>query len=183
MGSTIVVNSKLEDINGYEKINYVDLSSIGKDNGRIKNISILTSSEAPSRAKQKLENGDLLLAGLSGSLKSIAFFDKDGDNFICSTGFYVIKQSGNYNNYYLWALFRSPLYQYLLNREATGAIMSAINRESLLKLKIPLPPLSVQDKIAGEIETRVNKAERLRKEAKEGLEKAKQEVETLILSV
>ncbi|MGB9748890.1 MAG: hypothetical protein ACP5OZ_02000 [Candidatus Woesearchaeota archaeon] len=51
-------------------------------------------------------------------------------------------------NYYLWALFRSLLYQILLNRETTGAIMPAINRDFLLNLKIPLPLLEVQNKIA-----------------------------------
>ncbi len=177
----IKINDKLEDIKKYNQINYIDLASINKNFGVIQEINQLTSEEAPSRARQKLEEGDLLLSGLSGSLKSIAVFDGSFDNSICSTGFYVIKNSKDYNNYYLWALFRSSAYQSLLNRETTGAIMSSINREALLNLKIPLPPLSVQNKIAEEVKRRMQKAEQLQKEAKEELEKAKQEVEKMIL--
>ncbi len=175
------VNDKLENIKNYKEINYIDLTSINKTLGRIQEINQLNSEEAPSRARQKLEKGDLLVSGLSGSLKSIAIFDKSEPNFIASTGFYIIKNSKNYNNHYLFALFRSFLYQLLLHRETTGAIMSSINREALLNLKIPLPPLAVQNKIAEEVKKRMQKAESLQKEAKEELEKAKLEVEKVIL--
>lgn len=181
IGSTLEINSKLENINQYENINYVDLSSIKKDSGIIEDVSLINSKDAPSRARQKLERGDLLLAGLSGSLKSIAVFEKDGENFIGSTGFYIIKKSSEYNNYYLFALFRSTIYQLLLNRETTGAIMSSVSREALLNIKIPFPSISVQNKIAEEVKNRMRRAEQLQKEAKEELEKAKQEIDKIIL--
>jgi restriction endonuclease S subunit len=183
IGQTLEINSNIENIQNYDKIQYIDLSSIEKGSGKIKDILVMKSSEAPSRARQKTEYMDLLLAGLSGSLKSIAVFNNtEKDNFICSTGFYVIKHSKNYNNYYLWALFRSQLYQCLLNREASGAIMPAVNRESLSKLKIPMPPIEIQNKIADEVKRRMQKADQLRKEAEEKLEKSKEDVEKLILS-
>ncbi len=177
----IKISNELENINNYESINYIDLASINKDLGSIQEIRQISSKEAPSRARQKLENGDLLISGLSGSLKSIAVVDKSELNFIASTGFYIIKNSENYDNYYLWALFRSPMYQSLLNRETTGAIMSSINREALLSLKIPLPPLEIQNKIAEEVKVRMQKAKRLQEEAKSILEEAKEKVERIIL--
>jgi len=177
----IKMNNKLENIQDYNAINYVDLSSINKTLGIIQESSPLSPEEAPSRARQKLEKGDLLLSGLSGSLKSIAVFDKSESNFIASTGFHIIKKSEDYNNYYLFALFRSLLYQSLLNRETTGAIMSSINREALLNVKIPLPPISIQNKIAEEVKKRMQKAELLQEEAKEELEKAKRDIEKIIL--
>ena len=181
IGKGIIVYNKLENIENYDFINYVDLSSINKNLGLIKSYDKLEIAEAPSRARQKLEKGDLLLSSLVGSLKSIAIFEGNFDNAICSTGFYVIKNSKDYNNYYLYALFRGDILQMLLQRESSGAIMSAINREALSKLKIPLPPLSVQNKIADEVKRRMQKAETLQKEAKEELEKAKLEVERIIL--
>ena len=159
----VKINNNLDNIKNYTKINYIDLSSINKNLGIIQKINPLNSEEAPSRARQKLEKGDLLLSGLSGSLKSIAIFDKDESNAIASTGFYLIKNSKDYNNYYLFALFRSELYQLLLNRETTGAIMSSINREALLSFKIPLPPLAIQNKIAEEVKRRMQKAEEVEK--------------------
>lgn len=177
----LVVINKLENIESYEYINYVDLASIDKDLGLIRNYNKLNINEAPSRARQKIEKGNLLLSGLSGSLKSIAIFDGSFGNAICSTGFYVIKNSNKYNNYYLWALFRNPLLQMLLQKESSGAIMSAINRDAFLSLKIPLPPLDIQNKIAEEVKKRIQKAEQLQKEGKEELERVKKEVEEIIL--
>ncbi len=174
------INNRLEDIRKYEQIQYIDLASIDKDLGIIKEYKLINSSEAPSRARQKVNKGDLLLASLNGSLKSIALVNKD-NNIIASTGFYIIKKSNKYNNHYLWSLFRSLIYQAILKKETTGAIMSAINRESLLNLKIPFPPLEIQNKIAEEVKRRMEKAEQLQKEAKKILEKAKKEVEKIIL--
>ncbi|MEM5785221.1 MAG: restriction endonuclease subunit S [Candidatus Aenigmatarchaeota archaeon] len=175
------MSNELENINEYQYINYVDLASIDKDLGIIKEFYKLNPTEASSRARQKIEKGDLLVFSLAGSLKAIAIFDGSFDNAICSTGFYVIKSSKNYNNYYLWALFRSPILQMILERESSGAVMPAINRDAFLNLEIPLPPLSVQNKIAEEVISRMKKAEQLRKEAEEELEKAKKEVEKIIL--
>lgn len=181
IGDTLDVNNKLEDLKDYEEIQYIDLESIDKELGIVKEYKLIKSSKAPSRAKQKVDKGDLLLASLSGSLKSIAVVDREDNNLIASTGFYVIKRSNSYNNYYLWALFRSQIYQVLLNRETTGAIMPALNRKAFMGLKIPLPSLDVQNKIAEEVKKRVQKAEQLQKEAKEELEKAEQDVEKIIL--
>lgn len=59
--------------------------------------------------------------------------------------------------------------------------ITGIIRETTEKIKIPLLPLSVQNKIAYEVKKRMQKAEQLQKEAKEELEKAKLEVEKIIL--
>ncbi|MFN3910083.1 MAG: restriction endonuclease subunit S [Candidatus Anstonellaceae archaeon] len=55
------------------------------------------------------------------------------------------------------------------------------NANTINDLLIPLPPLEVQNKIAEEVKSRIQKAEQLQKEAKEELEKAKKEVENIIL--
>lgn len=51
----------------------------------------------------------------------------------------------------------------------------------LAKIKIPLPPLSVQTEIANRIAEIRSRAKQLQQEAKDGLEQAKRETETLIL--
>lgn len=174
--------TELEDISKYDFIKYIDLASINKDLGIVEDYKELRLLKAPSRAKQKVEKGDLLLSSLQGSLKSIAIVEDNFDNFIVSTGFYVIKKLENYNNYYLWAIFRNSIYQILLNRMATGAIMSAINRKDLENLKIPLPPPTIQNAIAEEVENRIEKAKKLKLEAKNIVENTKKEVEKIILS-
>jgi len=50
-----------------------------------------------------------------------------------------------------------------------------------LKIFIALPPFSLQERIANEVQKRKERAKRLKGEAKELLEKAKQKVEKMIL--
>jgi F0F1-type ATP synthase membrane subunit b/b' len=49
-----------------------------------------------------------------------------------------------------------------------------------LKIFIALPPFSLQERIANEVQKRKERAKRLKGEAKELLEKAKKEVEEFI---
>ena len=84
------------------------------------------------------------------------------------------------NPYYLLAILKLNKYYLLVNREKRGQT-SHLYPDDLGNVKIPLPLLAVQNKIAEEVKSRMQKAEQLQKESKEELEKAKQEVEKLIL--
>ena len=84
------------------------------------------------------------------------------------------------NPYYILAILKLNEYYLFINREKRGQT-SHLYPEDLGNVKIPLPPLSIQNKIAEEVKRRMQKAEQLQKEAKEELEKAKQEVEKIIL--
>jgi len=56
-----------------------------------------------------------------------------------------------------------------------------INSQEYQSLEIPLPPLSVQEKIASEVKVRRQKASRLKQETDELLREAKQNIEEMIL--
>ena len=58
---------------------------------------------------------------------------------------------------------------------------SGVNVELLKTIKMPLPTLEVQKAISSEIKSRMNQAEGFKKQAKVAIEKAKAEVERLIL--
>ncbi|MEM0465883.1 MAG: restriction endonuclease subunit S [Candidatus Pacearchaeota archaeon] len=85
------------------------------------------------------------------------------------------------NNFYIKIILSSKFFKILTERESIGSIIKHLTPDALLSLKIPLPPLPIQNKIADEVKRRMQKAEQLQKEAKEDLEKAKQEVEKIIL--
>lgn len=87
----------------------------------------------------------------------------------------------NINPFYLSALLNSKIGRIQTDRLSRPAVQTNINLEEIRALKIPLPPLAVQNKIAKEVKKRAQKTEQLQKEAKEELEKAKQEVEKMIL--
>lgn len=174
------LNTKLEDMQDYNFINYIDLSCIDKNSGVIGELSYMVSN-FPSRARQKANKGDILVSSLSGSMKAIAIVKRDEENLIASTGFFIIKETKDLSKEFLESLLRNSIFQELLIRESSGAIMSSINQDNLLNLKIPLPPLEIQNQIAYKITKRKEKAKELQQEAKGILESAKKEVESMIL--
>jgi restriction endonuclease S subunit len=98
---------------------------------------------------------------------------------IASTGFFVVNQTKN-NLVYLAALLKIEIYQNMMIRETAGGIMSAISKNDLEKIKIPLPPLEIQQKIANEVERRRQEAFGLQAEASKALQIAKDKFEILI---
>ena len=74
------------------------------------------------------------------------------------------------------------MFQLLLERESIGAIIKHLSPGDLLNLYIPIPPFSIQNKIAEEVNNRLEKAKKLQEEAKMEVEKAKEEVEKIILN-
>ena len=94
---------------------------------------------------------------------------------------FLIRVKKEINPYFVFSVLKSQIGQMQINREITGGTIMGIVRETTEAIKIPVPPLAVQNKIAEEVKKRMQKAEQLQREAKEELEKAKQEVERIIL--
>lgn len=178
IGNLIEINQNLEDMQKFTEIAYIELSSIDKNNGIIQKVKNIKNN-FPSRARQKVAQGDLLVSNLSGSMQAIAMVDNlQKDNLIASTGFFVIKSSGY--NAFLMHLLRTNLFQVILEKETSGAIMPSINIDKFLNLKIPVPPAEIQEKISNEILSRKAKALKLQNEARKFLEEAKYRVENII---
>ncbi|WP_270963675.1 restriction endonuclease subunit S [Campylobacter upsaliensis] len=180
LGEIARVNTKLENIDNYEFMNYIDIASVSKEMGVIEKMKFL-KSDFPSRARQRVFKGDLLISSLSGSQKAIAIVKSDEKNLIASTGFFIISNAADCLKEFLMDLLRTHFFQELLMRESSGAIMASINQKEFLNLKIPLSPLTEQERIAKEISQRKAQAKALKQEAKESLESAKKEVEHIIL--
>ena len=84
------------------------------------------------------------------------------------------------NPYYLFSLLDTDLFKLLINRQKRGQT-SHIYAKDIKKIKIPLPSLEIQEKIAIEVKVRIEKANILKVEAKEVYESAKKKVEEMIL--
>ena len=128
--------------------------------------------DLPSRARRKINTNDLIISSIEGSLSSCALVEKEFDNAICSTGFFVLN-SEKINSETLLILFKSLVIQELLQRGSKGTILTAISKTELEYIKIPLIKPSIQKQIAEKIQ----ESHKLRKESKELLEEAKRKVE------
>lgn len=139
-------------------------------------------------SKYNLQKGDILLEKSGGSpdqpVGRVALVDfEHPENYFYSNFLerLVIDNKRCLSDYFFAVM--KVLYKYKYTEKVQNQTTGIRNLilEQFFDLKIPLPPLSVQNKIAEEVKRRMQKAEQLQKEAKEILEKAKQEVENIIL--
>jgi len=154
-----------------QKYKYLALSNISSQ-GYIQDYQEEFGKDLPSRARRKINTDDLIISSIEGSLSSCALVEKEFDNSICSTGFFVLN-SEKINSETLLILFKSLVIQELLQRGSKGTILTAISKTELESIKIPLIKPSIQKQIAEKIQ----ESHKLRKESKELLDEAKRRVE------
>ncbi len=166
-----------ENFNPLEKgiYKYVELSDI-YSNGEIREPTEYFGNELPTRARRKIDNGQVLVSSIEGSLSSCALVtDYDSSNLICSNGFYVV-DSDTINSETLLVLFKSQYIQMLLKQRCSGTILTAISDDEFKNLPFIQIDAQVQDKIA----QKVQESFRLRKQSKDLLEKAVKAVDLAI---
>ncbi len=127
-----------------------------------------------------VKTGDLLISR-SGTVGVVSVVPKTADEF--AFGSFMIKFCLNdkINKEFVSIWLNNKLNKLLTEREKIGAIQGNITIETIENFDIPLPPLSIQNKIAEEVKSRMQKAEQLQTDAKEILQKAKKKVEAMIL--
>jgi len=86
-----------------------------------------------------------------------------------------------YNPYYIFSYLFSSLGQEQINRWISGAAQKGITGDAIEKVKIIIPPIETQNKIADEVKRRKKGSKRLEKEAAEVVEKGKEEAEKMIV--
>ena len=124
---------------------YIELANIAS-NGKISGFFESLGKELPTRARRKVNVGDVIVSSIEGSLSCIALIAEALDSALCSTGFYVIN-SNVINSETLLVLLKSKVGQLQLKKGCSGTILTAINNDEFSKIVIPKIPENIQDKI------------------------------------
>jgi len=126
----------------------------------------------PTRARRILHKWDVIVSSIEWSLSSCAVIEDEFDWWLCSNWFYVLN-SDFFNSECLLVLFKSKIIQTLLKKWCSWTILTAISKDELNKIKLPLINSWLQKKISDKIK----ESFKLRNESKELLEQAKKMVE------
>lgn len=157
-----------------EKYRYIELANISSF-GNISEPLFDLGKNLPTRARRKVKTGDFIMSSVEGSLQSCALITPEFDNCLVSTGFYVIN-SHQINSETLLVLFTSEFFQNYLKKFTSGTILTAISKEELQNLLIPILDINTQTQIANKLKTSFL----LKKEAITLLNEAKSKVERAI---
>ena len=153
---------------------YIELANI-TGNGEIADCTVGLGADLPSRARRKASAGDVIVSSIEGSLDSIALIGDEYDGALCSTGFHVVN-SQSFNSETLLVLLKSIAGQLQLKKGCSGTILSAISKDELGKVVLPL----ITDETQAAIRRNIVEAMALRRQSRRLLEAAKRAVEIAI---
>ena len=132
-----------------ESINYLGLENVRSMTGELVEFEPRHPSQVKSRSKTYCE-GDVLFGRLRPELNKVYLAEPHVSPGICSNEFIVLTARADliHPRYLRYAL-ASPYVADFANKLRTGASLPRMNSGDLLDLAIPVPPLDVQERLAG----------------------------------
>ncbi len=149
-----------------EVFDYIDLSAVDQAAKAIVGAREVTCGDAPSRARQIVSAGDVLVSTVRPNLNGIAKVPVDLDGATASTGFCVLRPRKNVlSSSYLFHWVKSPGFVADMVSKATGASYPAVSDRIVFESALAVPPLPEQRRIAAILD----QADALRAKRREAL--------------
>lgn len=149
-----------------DSFQYIDLSAIDQETKSIVGARQVECENAPSRARQLVQTGDILVSTVRPNLNGVAKVPDELDGAIASTGFCVLRPNRELlDRNFLFQWVKSTMFIGEMVRLATGASYPAVSDRIVLASSIPLPPLPEQRRIAAILD----QADALRAKRREAL--------------
>jgi len=138
---------------GRSQFKYVDISSIDSATNRVLKPQHLPTTQAPSRARQLIRNGDIVFSTVRPYLLNIASIDSTLDGEIASTGFCVIRPNPS-------VILPELVHFFVISDHLLGQVLPlqrgvsypAVRDKEVLGAFIVVPPLSEQRVIVDVLE-------------------------------
>ena len=130
---------------------YIDISSIDRNSKRITEPDHLSSRSAPTRARQKLRTGDVVVSMTRPNLNAVAMVPEALNGSIGSTGFCVLRSLGVEPAWIFYGVQRLEFIEAMTSL-VQGALYPAVRPKDIRRFPLPVPPLAEQRRIIAAIE-------------------------------
>ena len=134
------------------EIKYIDISSIDNIRHVIGSVKQYRLTDAPSRARQIVHAGDVLLATVRPYLRNIAGVPIDYDEQIASTGFSVLRPAKGISPDFLFYKAISNDFVNALSEAQYGVSYPAVKDDQIRDQPLWLPPTDEQLRVVAKIE-------------------------------
>ncbi len=131
---------------------YIDISSIDNRLKRIVEPKRLSVRAAPSRAKQRLQPGDVLVSMTRPNLNAVAIISPDLEGSVGSTGFHVLRAVEGIESRWLFYAVQTHGFVVAMTSLVQGALYPAVRPKDIRAFGIEAPSLEEQRLIVAEIE-------------------------------
>ena len=126
---------------------YIDVSSVSRSSYLIEETATLLGSYAPSRARRRVQSGDVIFATIRPTLQRISIVPEHLDGSICSTGYYVLRSGKKIVNRFLFYYLLSRTFDEEMATLQRGTAYPAVSDRDVKEHIIPFPPLPEQKRI------------------------------------
>lgn len=130
---------------------YVDISSVDREKKCISDAKIIESTAAPNRAKQVLQNGDIVISMTRPNLNAVAMVSPEFHGAIGSTGFHILRSKW-VKPKFLFYLVQTREFIDEMCLCVQGALYPAVRPKDISSFAFFLPSSSSQHRIVAKIE-------------------------------
>ncbi|WP_236721362.1 restriction endonuclease subunit S [Trichormus sp. NMC-1] len=153
--------------------NYIEIGNLTGEG--FASSDVVDVSDTPSRAQWIVKTNDVITSTVRPIRRLSAFIEKEQNDYVCSSGFAVLKPI-KVEPEVLLVYLRLPIVCEILDLHTTASMYPAISTEDLLNIPITLPDTKVCQNIA----EKVKASRKAREQSKQLLEIAKIGVEKAI---
>lgn len=137
-----------EETDADYELQYVDIGNVDSA-GTIHEIATHRFEDAPSRARRRVRDGDIIISCVRTYLQAISPIQQPPDNLIVSTGFAVVRpREGVLDAAFAKYALREPAFLAEVEMRSVGVSYPAINASDLADIPVCLPPENKQRAIA-----------------------------------
>lgn len=128
----------------------------------------------------QLKKNDLMIAIVGATIGQVGIFKYDFEANI-NQAIALVRFNDSVNVEFIKSFLKTSIGQKVLERLKRPVARANINLDEIASIQIPLPPLEIQEEIAAHIQSIRERARELERDAQAEVERAKQEVERMIL--
>lgn len=143
----------------FENFMYVDIDSIDNNKFEIREPKIIEIENAPSRAKRRIDKGDVIISLVRPYLRNVARILSNDPRLVASTAFYVCKSNTITETNYLYYYLITSFVTNYLNARTKGHNAPSVRKSDFLEIPIPIPPIEEQKRIADKLNNFFNNLE------------------------
>ena len=157
-----------EDTDPDFEMEYIDIGNVDSS-GRISELASYRFEDAPSRARRRVRDGDVIISTVRTYLQAITQIQEPPENLVVSTGFAVVRPRRDlFDARYCRFALREPAFLAEVEKRSVGVSYPAINATDLADIPIFVHPLQTQRAIADYLDRETARLDAL-VEAKERL--------------
>ena len=127
---------------------YIDLTSVSRENKTITDTIAISANNAPSRAQKIIKEHDVIFATTRPTLQRFTIISKKFSDEIASTGYCVLRANcKEVLPKWIYYQISTERFNQYVEVNQSGSAYPAISDAKVKEFKIPIPPLPEQEKI------------------------------------